>query len=101
MTALQDSPTLDDCGLALSEWIGSILPGLELALAEVGDGDWGPGTREAVLRAASGEMIEQFANGEWERTTSDEILDREARLHLGRYAVARARAHVFKNRARG
>lgn len=99
MSTKTTHPSLDarfaDVALELGEWIGSVLPGLDLALAEIGDGDWKPGTREAVLHWVGIELISEFDDL---RPATTEQLDVDARAHLARYAIARARAHVIRSR---
>lgn len=94
-THLPSDARFADVALELGEWIGSVLPGLDLALVEIGDGDWRPGTRDAVLHWVGSELISEFDDL---RPATAEQLDVDARAHLARYAIARARAHVIRSR---
>jgi hypothetical protein len=95
MTQLQDSPRLEDCALTLGAWIGSVLPGIDMALAQAGVDTWSAETREAVLRLVGHEMVQMYTEGEHELSEHPSGLNTEAQVHLARYAIARSRALRF------
>jgi hypothetical protein len=97
MPETQHSPAFTDVAEALGRWIGEVLPGTDLALSQIGDGDWQPGTREAVLRAVGSELIDQFEDGVPLKTTAPDILEAEARQHLARFVIARSRSFAYRD----
>lgn len=88
--------TLEDASAVLGDYLASIMGGIDTALAEVGDDRWKDGVRAAVIREASHHALDTFMD-QGVGVQSVERLEAEAVLHLGRYAVARARALSLKD----
>ena len=93
----QDGPLLADVAIALSEWIGGVLPGLDRAMAEIDAGSWNTATRGAVLQCVARVITEQFAE-ERDRTCSPDSLDEDAVEHLAHHIVYRARSITMTQR---
>lgn len=91
--------TLEDAQPVLGDFFAQVMQGIDTALAEIGDGDWKDGVRQAVIREASHRTLELFIErGITVRTV--ESLDSESLVHLGRYAVARAQSLALADTAR-
>lgn len=95
-----NAPDLQDAAPGLATWLGQVLPGVDEALQEVSASSWTPDTKLAVQRVMSSEIVHEFIDGgPIFEATSVAQLDREARLHLARFLLARARAKYLDNRA--
>lgn len=83
---------LHDAAAGLSTWLAQVLPGIEDAFAEIDAARWTPGTKLAVQRVLSVELVTEFIEcGPIFNARTTEQLDQDARYHLARFLVARAR----------
>ncbi len=93
-----DDVLLADVSNSLGEWIGSVLPGVEQALQQIGVDTWTQETRNRVLELVSRSLVESFESGRgsYEHRDDSDWLKDYAMFSLATYVVARARVRVLE-----